>query len=110
LINSRPCRTEKAKAHREFSSILNQPVTIAEVFRGLFFVERKYGPIVAPEEVRTMMCHFGTITSCYTASNVERAALNLNEGVIVEFEMYDEGQAAFAVSTPYRLTAYRTWS
>ncbi|TVY53183.1 Multicopy suppressor of sporulation protein msa1 [Lachnellula cervina] len=77
LINGRPCRTEKAKAHR------------------LFFVERKYGPIVTPEEVRKMMFRYGTITSCYTASNVERAALNLNEGVIIEFEMYDEGQDAF---------------
>jgi RNA recognition motif-containing protein len=103
LINGRPCRTEKAKAHRELSSIFNEPVPIAEASRGLFFVERKYGPVVTPEEVRKMMYHFGTITQCYTASGVERAALNLNEGVIVEFEMYDEGQAAFAVSTSFKI-------
>ncbi|TVY86282.1 Multicopy suppressor of sporulation protein, partial [Lachnellula willkommii] len=95
LINGRPCRTEKAKAHRELSSIFSPQVTITDILRGLFFVERKYGPIVTPEEVRKMMFRYGTITSCYTASNVERAALNLNEGVIIEFEMYDEGQDAF---------------
>ncbi|KAF4635113.1 hypothetical protein G7Y89_g2980 [Cudoniella acicularis] len=55
-----------------------------------------YGPVVTPEEVRKLLETFGRISSCYTASNVERTALNLNEGVIVEFELYDEGQAAFA--------------
>ncbi|ESZ90545.1 hypothetical protein SBOR_9068 [Sclerotinia borealis F-4128] len=76
LIKGRPCRCEKAKAHR------------------LFFIERKYGPVVTPGEVRGLLERFGKIELCYTASHVERTALNLNEGVIVQFEMYDEGQDA----------------
>ncbi|KAI9641076.1 hypothetical protein NHQ30_010504 [Ciborinia camelliae] len=76
LIKGRPCRCEKAKAHR------------------LFFVERKYGAVVTPGEVRDLLARFGKIELCYTASHVERTALNLNEGVIVQFEMYDEGQNA----------------
>ncbi|KAF7913933.1 uncharacterized protein EAF01_000339 [Botrytis porri] len=76
LIKGRPCRCEKAKAHR------------------LFFIERKYGPVVTPSEARDLLQRFGKIELCYTASHVERTALNLNEGVIVQFEMYDEGQDA----------------
>ncbi|EHK96020.1 putative Meiotic activator RIM4 [Glarea lozoyensis 74030] len=78
LIKGRPCRCEKAKAHR------------------LFFVERKYGAVVTPQEVLSLFETFGTITQCYTATPVERTSLNLNEGVILEFELYDVGQAAFA--------------
>ncbi|KAA8576051.1 hypothetical protein EYC84_006214 [Monilinia fructicola] len=88
LIKGRPCRCEKAKAHR------------------LFFVERKYGPVVTPGEVRDLLKSFGKIELCYTASHVERTALNLNEGVIVQFEMYDEGQdaqAAFRNHDLYKL-------
>lgn len=108
LINGRPCRTEKAKAHREFNSISHQQATVTEFLRGIFFVERKYGPIITPEEVREMMSPYGTITSCYTVSSVERTALNLNEGVIVEFEMYDEGQTASSVrNCPASLDAFK---
>jgi hypothetical protein len=64
----------------------------------LFFVERKYGAVVTPQEVLSLFEPFGTITQCYTATPVERTSLNLNEGVILEFELYDVGQAAFAVS------------
>ncbi|CAG8977842.1 hypothetical protein HYALB_00011648 [Hymenoscyphus albidus] len=95
LIKGRPCRCEKAKAHRE-SSPFSTPERIAQGFEGLFYVERKYGTAVSPKEVRELLEGFGAITVCYTASNVERSSLNFNEGVIVEFEMYDEGQAAFA--------------
>ncbi|RAL68355.1 hypothetical protein DID88_007086 [Monilinia fructigena] len=54
LIKGRPCRCEKAKAHR------------------LFFVERKYGPVVTPGEARDLLKSFGKIELCYTASHVER--------------------------------------
>lgn len=97
MIKGRPCRCEKAKAHRE-SSPFSTSGRIAQGFEGLFYVERKYGAAVTPKEARELLEGFGTITVCYTASNVERSSLNLNEGVIVEFEMYDEGQAAFTVS------------
>jgi len=65
---------------------------------GLFFVERKYGPVITPEEVQGLLQSFGKIEFCRAASHVERTALNLNDGVIVQFEMYDEGQAAHSVS------------
>ncbi|PBP17134.1 RNA recognition domain-containing protein [Diplocarpon rosae] len=76
LIKGRPCRCEKAKAHR------------------LFFFERKYGSTVTPSEVENLLRGFGRIVFCRPASAPERANYNLNEGVMVQFEMYDEGQAA----------------
>ncbi|KAG0650575.1 Regulator of IME2 4 [Hyphodiscus hymeniophilus] len=76
LIKGRPCRCEKAKAHR------------------LFFVERKFGPVPTPTEVRHLLDTYGEIEFCYTASHVERTALNLNEGVILQFKLYDDGQNA----------------
>ncbi|KAI6709634.1 hypothetical protein JHW43_007817 [Diplocarpon mali] len=76
LIKGRPCRCEKAKAHR------------------LFFFERKYGTVVTPSEVEKLLRCFGRIVFCRPASEPERATYNLNEGVMVQFEMYDEGQAA----------------
>ncbi|KAH6714345.1 hypothetical protein BKA61DRAFT_673641 [Leptodontidium sp. MPI-SDFR-AT-0119] len=76
LVKGRPCRCEKAKAHR------------------LFFFERKYGPVVTPSEVQQLLRSFGRISFCRHINDVERAAYNLNEGVMVQFEMYDEGQAA----------------
>ncbi|KAJ5040422.1 uncharacterized protein L3040_006078 [Drepanopeziza brunnea f. sp. 'multigermtubi'] len=76
LIKGRPCRCEKAKAHR------------------LFYFERKYGAAVTSDEVRLLLSGFGHITHCRPATSFEIAAYNLNEGVVVQFEMYDEGQAA----------------
>jgi RNA recognition motif-containing protein len=70
----------------------------AEFQPGLFFVERKYGPVVTPEEVQDLLQSFGKIEFCRAATHVERTALNLNDGAIVQFEMYDEGQAAHSVS------------
>ncbi|KAF8849702.1 hypothetical protein BDZ45DRAFT_718148 [Acephala macrosclerotiorum] len=75
-IKGRPCRCEKAKAHR------------------LFFFERKYGPAVTPGEVNELLRVFGRINYCRLATDVERATHNLGEGVVVHFEMYDEGQLA----------------
>ncbi|TAQ88197.1 hypothetical protein B7494_g3501 [Chlorociboria aeruginascens] len=85
LIKGRPCRCEKAKAHR------------------LFFIERKYGPVLTSDEARNLLKKFGKIELCYTASHVERTALNLNEGVIVQFEMYDEGQDAHSAFRNHEL-------
>lgn len=65
---------------------------------GLFFVERKYGPVITPAEVRELLAPFGTIDSCYSPQDVERTSLNLNDGVIVQFAMYDDGQNAQSVS------------
>jgi RNA recognition motif-containing protein len=98
MIKGRPCRCEKAKAHRELSVALRVDRTFTKHQAGLFFVERKYGNVVTPEEVTELFSSFGNITRCYTATSVERTALNLNEGVILEFELYDAGQAAFSVS------------
>jgi hypothetical protein len=65
---------------------------------GLFLIERKFGEVITPEEARQLLQQFGNIELCYTASHVERTALNLNEGVIVQFELYDDGQNAYSVS------------
>ncbi|KAE8440775.1 hypothetical protein EG329_006592 [Mollisiaceae sp. DMI_Dod_QoI] len=75
-IKGRPCRCEKAKAHR------------------LFFFERKYGAAITPQEVEDLLRGFGRINYCRPVSLIERATHNLDEGVIVQFELYDEGQAA----------------
>ena len=66
---------------------------------GLFFVERKFGATVTPDDVRNLLEPYGAIDFCYTTSHVERAALNLNEGVIVQFQLYDDGQTAQSVSS-----------
>jgi hypothetical protein len=92
------CRCQNAKAHRELSAALDVERTFTKHQAGLFFVERKYGDLVTPEEVVELFNSFGNITQCYTATSVERTALNLNEGVILEFELYGAGQAAFVVS------------
>lgn len=76
LINGRPCRVEKAKAHR------------------LFFVERKYGAAVTPDEVAHLLRGFGQLDFIRLATPVELAQMNLNEGVLVQFKMYDDGQTA----------------
>lgn len=75
-IRGRPCRCEKAKAHR------------------LFYFERQYGPAITPREAMSLLSPFGKIDSVHRANASDRAAYNLNEGVVVQFAMYDEGQAA----------------
>lgn len=96
LIKGRPCRCEKAKAHRQFFPVAfeansNQP-------QGLFFFERMYGTAVSPSEVENLLRGFGRISYCRYVTPIERANFNLNEGVMVQFEMYDEGQAALQVN------------
>ena len=98
MIKGRPCRCEKAKAHRSIPSLSNGE-RHANSPSGLFFVERKFGPVVTPEEVRDLLEPYGSIDFCYTASVVERSALNLNEGVIMQFQLYDDGQNAQSVSS-----------
>jgi hypothetical protein len=56
------------------------------------------GPVCTPDEVRDLLQPYGNIEYCYTASPVERTALDLGEGVIVQFELYDDGQNAYSVS------------
>jgi hypothetical protein len=98
LIKGRPCRCEKAKAHRSIP-LFRREECYANIQSGLFFVERKFGPTVTPEEVRQLLEPYGNIEFCYTASVVERSALNLNEGVIIQFQLYDDGQNAQSVSS-----------
>ena len=107
-IKGRPCRTEKAKAHRKLTLSCHNTrdgmLTLQEFFAdqkpGLFFIERKYGNAIHPAEARELLGVFGTIDFCRIPSDVERTTLNLNDGVIVEFEMYDQGQLAVQVSVP----------
>ncbi|KAH8588346.1 hypothetical protein B0O99DRAFT_728700 [Bisporella sp. PMI_857] len=61
IINGRPCRTEKAKAHHEARRVLSQ---------------------------------FGHLEACYVATPLERATFRLPEGVVAQFELYENGQSA----------------
>jgi len=126
LVRGRPCRCEKAKAHRKYSSHpistskirFDSVIAIAESFQsqggpsnsglacfgfadklGLFIIERKGGDAITPTEARLVLRSFGKIDRCYVASDLERATFNLGEAVIVQFEMYDNGQNAQSVSS-----------
>jgi hypothetical protein len=68
---------------------------------GLFFVERKYGTTVTPDEVAHMFQGFGQLDFIRLATPVELAQMNLNEGVLVQFKMYDDGQTALQVNTSF---------
>ena len=97
LIFGRPCRCEKAKAHRKFVNPLSNE-TFELIFLGLFFIEKTYGPTITVNEVQAMLQPFGRLTLCRSVHPMERSFHNLNDGVIVEFEMYDQGQLAVQVS------------
>jgi hypothetical protein len=99
LIFGRPCRCEKAKAHRKLSGLFRMK-TVELICLGLFFVEKTYGPTITVNEVQTMLQGFGRLTLCRPVHPMERSFHNLNDGVIVEFEMYDQGQLAVQVSLP----------
>jgi len=74
--------------------------TFELICSGLFFIENAYGPTVTVDEVRAMLQEFGRLTLCRPIHPMERSFHNLNDGVIVEFEMYDQGQLAVQVSVP----------
>lgn len=63
-------------------------------------MERKYGPAVTPDEVAHLLRDFGPLDFIRQANPLELAQMNLNEGVIVQFKMYDDGQSALQVSNP----------
>ena len=129
LVRGRPCRCEKAKAHREYSShpissskirfdsVIAIPETLqsqgpstsrlawfgsADIL-GLFIIERKGGEAITLTEARLVLRDFGKIDRCYIASDLERATFNLGEAVIVQFEMYDNGQNAQSVSSRFHI-------
>lgn len=97
MIQGRPCRCEKARAHRNLSLSYNKNHN-ADCLSGIFYVERKSGPTATAGEVRQLLEIYGRLDFCYTATALERTAFNVNEGVIVQFSLYDDGQNAFAVS------------
>lgn len=98
-IKGRPCRCEKAKAHRQFARMLNTDEGEADILLGLFYLERKYGEMISPDQVKSLLGVFGSINYCRKPSKVEQATYNLGDGVLVQFELYDEGQAAIQVPT-----------
>lgn len=65
---------------------------------GLFLVERKYGTAITVDEARILLSRFGKLDYTRSVSDVERAAFNLNDGVIASFQYYDDGQTAVGVS------------
>ncbi|KAH8802843.1 hypothetical protein F5884DRAFT_861196 [Xylogone sp. PMI_703] len=75
-IAGRPCRTEKAKAHR------------------LYYFERHAGSL-SIEEAKRILSQFGPIEFAYAASPIDRTTFNLAEGgVMVQFVFYDDGKNA----------------
>ncbi|POS83092.1 hypothetical protein EPUL_004372 [Erysiphe pulchra] len=82
LINGRPCRCEKAKAHR------------------LFFFERKYGTKITPDEVEHLLRDFGRLTECRPITHLEMATNNLGEGVVVNFDLFESGKNACQLISP----------
>jgi len=88
-------RRPRLTVHAPFSPTSS---SVANFFPGLFFFERKYGTVITPQEVRQLLRGFGSINMCRHASALERAQYNLNEGVMVQFDLYDEGQAALQVN------------
>ncbi|RFU34465.1 hypothetical protein B7463_g1862, partial [Scytalidium lignicola] len=75
-IAGRPCRTEKAKAHR------------------LYYFERHAGSLDVDEGKR-ILSHFGPIEFAYMVSPIDRTTFNLAEGgVMVQFIFYDDGKNA----------------
>jgi hypothetical protein len=61
-------------------------------------LERKYGSSITTDEVAQLLSGFGKLDFIRPANAFELAQLNLNEGVMVQFQMYDDGQAALQVS------------
>ena len=61
-------------------------------------MERKYGTVITPDEVAHLLRGFGKLDFIRPAHAFELAQMNLNEGVMVQFQMYDDGQAALQVS------------
>jgi hypothetical protein len=62
-------------------------------------MERKYGPSITTDEVAQLLQGFGKLEMIRPAHTLELAQLNLNEGVMVQFQMYDDGQTALQVSS-----------
>ena len=97
LINGRPCRTEKAKAHRKlFCPTLEARITAN--CQGLFLLERRYGTLTLAE-ARRVLTQYGCLEACYHATSLEQNTLQLPaDGIVAQFELYENGQSAQAVS------------
>lgn len=98
MISGRPCRCEKAKAHRKCSFRRDNDCR-SDRITGLFFFERLYGEMLTCEEVEILLREFGKTSYCRPPTKLETSSYNLGDGVIVQFELYDEGQAALQVWT-----------
>jgi hypothetical protein len=66
----------------------------------LFFFQRIYGPSVTEVEALAILQVYGKIENIYPATLPERDYFRIGEGIMVQFKMYDEGQAALQVSFP----------
>lgn len=101
LIHGRPCRTEKAKARREFffplgtrSSSSNPACT------GTFYISRRYSPRLTEDEARAFLEKFGEIERLWEPERHEIAQLDLDEeGFFVQFTFFESGREALAVSS-----------
>lgn len=61
---------------------------------GLFFFGARFGDLVTVEKARHMLHSFGKLEEVYAAT---ASKFHGDDGVMVQFEMYDDGQKAFNV-------------
>lgn len=64
---------------------------------GVFLFESKYGTAATVEDAHRLLSPFGAIEICYVASQMECSVLNIANGVVVQFELYNDGQCAQSV-------------
>jgi len=64
----------------------------------MFFVGRKSGNTLTPNEAEELVRPFGRLDECRPITAIERTEARLGDGVILQFVIYDQGQAANAVS------------
>lgn len=94
-IAGRPCRTEKAKAHRELTSTSVFSYLTLRV--GLYYFERHAGHLDVDEGKR-ILSRFGPVEFAYRVSPIDRTTFNLTEGgVMAQFIFYDDGKNALNV-------------
>lgn len=67
---------------------------------GLFFFGRKHGTAITPDEVEILLRSFGRLTECRPATHLEKATNNIGEGVVVNFDLFENGKNACQVIIP----------
>ena len=98
IILGRPCRTEKARCNRKYP-FNPLPSFESKQLPGMFFIERLDGASVTLAEAKEVVNPYGELDMCKEMPFADRQRLGFeNEGVMINFVFYDEGQNAKNVS------------